>query len=496
MDTGGANAPLIYLPRTYFHTPDSIASLSICKRFVFNAAVVDLAKFCIASIKPTQMLQRIKKFLSAKDAKASKLQVIPRDHHQVSRQHISKNALKVMYRLESAGYKAYLVGGGVRDLLLDQRPKDFDVATEATPEQVNKLFKNSRIIGRRFKINHVRFGREIIEVTTFRADHSEAKKSDQSQQSESGMLLRDNVYGSMEDDARRRDLSINALYYSAKDFSIYDYHQGISDLEQGLIRMIGEPEQRYREDPVRMLRTIRFAAKLGFQIEEQTRAPIKPLANLLGDVPAARLFDEVLKLFHSGHALATFRLLEEYDILEYLFPCAQSEFLNQQQQQLIELAMANTDARLKQGKSVTPAFLYAALLWPLKEQYQLEFMSQGMPPMAAFHEAANLTISQQLRHTAIPKRFQIPMKEIWELQLRLPKRAGNRAERLLGHPRFRAAYDFLVLRAQTGEADMELAEWWHQYQFANKEGQQSMIESLQPKRNAKRKHRGNRNRKH
>lgn len=424
------------------------------------------------------MLKRIKNLLSSKDP-ASKLQIIPRDQHQVSRRNISKNALKVIYRLESAGYKAYLVGGGVRDLLLGQQPKDFDVATEATPEQVNKLFKNARIIGRRFKINHVRFGREIIEVTTFRAAHdSDSSETEHSQQSDSGMLLRDNVYGTMEEDARRRDLSINALYYCPKDFCIYDYHQGLSDLQQGLIRIIGDAEQRYREDPVRLLRSVRFAAKLGFKIEESSQAPIQSLSALLADVPPARLFDEALKLFQSGHALKSYRLLEHYGILEHLLPFAQSQQLDSHHRQMIELALANTDARLMQGKSITPAFLFAVLLWPQKERYQLEFMAQGMPPMAAFHEAAGLVISQQLGHTAIPKRFQIPMKEIWEMQLRLPKRAGNRAERLRTHPRFRAAYDFLVLRAQSGEADMEIAEWWYHYQLANKEGQESMVNNI------------------
>lgn len=437
------------------------------------------------------MLKRIKNFLSSKESSAaSELQIIPRDQHQVSRKNISKNALKVIYRLESAGYKAYLVGGGVRDLLLGKQPKDFDVATEATPEQVNKLFKNARIIGRRFKINHVRFGREIIEVTTFRAAHdSHSAKTEHSQQSDSGMLLRDNVYGTMEEDAKRRDLSINALYYSPKDFCIYDYHQGLSDLQQGLIRIIGDAEQRYREDPVRLLRSVRFAAKLGFEIETSSQEPIQPLAHLLANVPAARLFDEALKLFQSGHALKSYRLLEQYGILEHLLPFSQSQQFDVHHRHLIELALANTDARLMQGKSITPAFLYAALLWPQKERYQVELIAQGIPPMAAFHEAAGLTISQQLGHTAIPKRFQIPMKEIWEMQLRLPKRAGNRAERLRAHPRFRAAYDFLVLRAQSGEADMELAEWWYHYQLANKEGQESMVENIAQKKSPRRRNR-------
>ena len=403
--------------------------------------------------------------------------VIPRDQHPISRKQISDNALKVMYRLNNANHDAYLVGGAVRDLLLGGHPKDFDIATDATPEQVRALFSNSRIIGRRFQIVHVRFGREIIEVTTFRGHHPESddttqpktSKSAKSVKSAEGMLLRDNVYGTVEEDALRRDLTVNALYYSVKGFAVHDYCHAMDDLSNKVIRMIGEPAQRYREDPVRMLRVIRFAAKLGFQLHNDTAKPLKSMAELLYSIPSARLFDEVLKLFMSGHAVKTYQLLCEHQLFEKLFP--QSDALKQQDahaQTLIEQAFANTDSRINEGKPVTPAFIYAALLWPsVREEIKNQDL-QKMPPMAAFHEAANRVIQLQQQHTAIPKRFQIPMREIWELQLRLPKNGGNRAQKLFQHPRFRAAYDFLLLREQSGEIPSGLGDWWTEYQVQNK----------------------------
>lgn len=402
--------------------------------------------------------------------------VIPRDQHPISRKWISDGALKVMYRLNNANHDAYLVGGAVRDLLLGGHPKDFDVATDATPEQVRALFGNSRIIGRRFQIVHVRFGREIIEVTTFRGhhpegdetNHSKAGKSAKSVKSAEGMLLRDNVYGTVEEDALRRDLTINALYYSVSDFAVHDYCHGADDLSNKIIRMIGDPEQRYREDPVRMLRVIRFAAKLDFQIHGDTEKPLSSMAELLYSIPSARLFDEVLKLFMSGYALKTFSLLCEYQLFQKLFP--QSDLIrlaDTSAQTLINQAFTNTDSRINEGKPVTPAFIYAALLWPSVVEEMKNHDLQKLAPMAAFHEAANRVIQQQQQHTAIPKRFQIPMREIWELQFRLPKNAGKRAQKLHQHPRFRAAYDFLLLREQAGEIDPGLGEWWTEYQNNN-----------------------------
>jgi poly(A) polymerase len=400
---------------------------------------------------------------------------ISRDEHDVSRRGISHNALKVLYRLQNSGHEAYLVGGCVRDLQLNLAPKDFDVATDATPEQVRKLFSNSRIIGRRFRIVHVTFGREIIEVTTFRGKADEAD-SDQKQSAE-GMLLRDNVYGNLEDDARRRDFTINAMYYTAKDFSIKAYPIGMQDLANKVIRIIGDAETRYREDPVRMLRAIRFAGKLGFEIEPTTAKPISEVASLLTHIAPARLFDEVVKLLMSGNGLKTWQLMQKYQLLEPLLPQTHqilestqdsyySDFINQ--------ALTNTDARINARKAVTPAFLYAALLWPaVKEQADYN-IQMGTPEMPAWQKAMGQVLDRQVKTVAIPKRFSIPMKEIWELQLRLPKRRGLRAEQLLTHPRFRAAYDFLLLRESAGEKLDDLGKWWTDYQERNPDQRANM----------------------
>lgn len=427
------------------------------------------------------MFKWFKKSKSQSDTAGPK--VLSRDHHSISRNDISKNALKVMYRLQDAGFDAFLVGGGVRDLLLGGHPKDFDVATNATPEQVSGLFRNSRIIGRRFRIVHVLFGREVIEVTTFRGDHEPAPTQASAKQmkkhasvaSQDGMLLRDNVYGTLEEDARRRDLTINALYYTAKDFTLHDYHNGLQDLDDKLIRIIGDAETRYREDPVRMLRVLRFAAKLDFNIQEDTANPIHELAALLNNIPPARLFDEVLKLFLSGQALKTFELMREYGVFGQLFPTterciAQDEF----SYNLVKQALINTDIRIQQGKSITPAFLYSALLWPALQQHNQALIEQGLHPMEAMREASSITIREQVGFTAIPKRFQIPMREIWDMQHRFLKNTSKRADKLLTHPRFRAAYDFLALRAQAGQDHQELVDWWEAYQMT--EESQALIQ--------------------
>ncbi len=394
---------------------------------------------------------------------------IPRDGHPVSRKHISDNALKVMSRLSSQGFQAYLVGGAVRDLLLGGHPKDFDVATDATPEEVHGLFRNSRIIGRRFRIVHVRFGREIIEVTTFRGHHDSEEpdnsKRPAARQNDSGMLLRDNVYGSLEEDAVRRDFTVNALYYSSADFCVYDYVDGLRDIESREIRIIGDAEKRYREDPVRMLRAVRFAAKLDFEIAESTQAPIPGLAYMLEAVPAARLFDEMLKLFMAGYALPTFRLLREYQLLEHLFPATASELEEAPHAAaLIEAAMESTDERVAADKPVTPAFILAALLWPPVVQLRNALEDNGMTPQDALAEAAQSLISEQLHHIAIPRRFTTPMREIWEFQQRLQRRKGRGVVKLLGHRRFRAAYDFLLLREKAGEDLGGLGKFWTEMQ--------------------------------
>ncbi len=425
------------------------------------------------------MLKRLYNFIRP-NSQQTRRQVYSRDQHSVSRKHISSGALQVMSRLNQAGYEAYLVGGGVRDLLLEGRPKDFDIATSATPEQVKRLFRGARIIGRRFKIVHVRMGREIIETTTFRAHHSDSNKRNESSQSDSGMLLRDNVYGDIESDAARRDFTINALYYTSDGFEVHDFCNGLHDVKHRTIRMIGDPITRYREDPVRMLRAVRFAAKLGFKIETKTEQPIRHHGKLLLDISPSRLFDEMLKLFMAGSATATFQLLLDHDLLQHLFPataaCVKSDAMGLQ---LIQQTMTNTDKRIRADQRVTPAFIYAALLWPAMQAEQT-FLEQKkkMSPLQAQNQAAHKVIGDQLAHTAIPKRFTSVIREIWDLQLRLPLRRGRRAERLLEHPRFRAAYDFVLLREEVGENMDGLGLWWTQYQDADEHGRELLQQQL------------------
>ncbi len=438
----------------------------------------------------SQAVKRVKKMLGDDSDTASlDPHIIHRDHHNISRKHISDAALKVMTGLRKAGFEALLVGGGVRDLLLGGHPKDFDVATDATPEQVNKIFRSARIIGRRFKIVHVRFGREVIEVTTFRGSHETPEESrkgkrpqnQQSARSQNGMLLRDNVFGTVEEDAIRRDLTINALYYNIADFAVYDYTDGLQDLKDNVIRIIGDPETRYREDPVRMLRVIRFAAKLDFSIEKNTAAPIKQLASSLNDIPAARMFDEVLKLFMSGYGPPTYQLLQSFDLFRPLFPQTQQCLDDAGARTLLLQALENTDKRIQQGKPVTPAFIFAALLWPAVKKRQQQLTQQGMPELPAIHQASQEIASRQQQYTAIPKRFGMPMREIWEIQWRLPRRAGRRAEQLFENRRFRAAYDFLLLREQAGEETGNLGKWWTDYQNCSPDQREAMANALQEK---------------
>ncbi len=404
------------------------------------------------------------------------LRIIPRDEHPVSRQHFSDAALKVLYRLHNAGHEAFLVGGCIRDSLLGRMPKDFDVATDATPEQVRELFRNSRIIGRRFRIVHVRFGREVIEVTTFRGKPSDDHGDHIAQQSDDGMLLRDNVWGNIEEDAIRRDFTINALYYNIADFSIHDFAGGVQDIEDRTLRLIGDPATRYREDPVRMLRAVRFAAKLDFDIAPDTEAPIAELASLLLQVPPARLFDEVLKLFMSGHGVETFRLLRDYGLFAMLFPEADEAMeALPWAETVIERALASTDRRIQEERPVTPAFLFAALLWGPVQQRQQALEADGMPPIPALQAASQQVISRQLQHVSIPKRFSLPMRDIWDLQQRLTLRRGKRAFQTREHPRFRAAYDFLLVREAAGELEPGLGDWWTAFQDADEHEQRRLL---------------------
>jgi len=398
--------------------------------------------------------------------------IIPRSEHRISRADISENALKVLYRLKDGGYQAYLVGGGVRDLLLGREPKDFDVATNATPEQVRKVFRNCRLIGRRFRLAHVHFGREIVEVATFRGD-GQAEDTDTAgeRRIHNGMIVRDNRYGTREEDALRRDFSINGLYYNIADFSVIDYAGGLEDLRAGRLRLIGQdPEQRYREDPVRMLRAVRFACKLGFTIDPSCERPLFELGHLLRDIPPARLFEEVLKLLQTGLSLCAFEKLRHYRLFAQLFP-ATDALLDHQDHHFpitfVSRGLENTDRRIREEKPVTPAFLFAVLLWePVRRRFT-DLLGKDTADNEAMLLAVGDTFVRQRSLVAIPKRFALPMREIWSLQPRLERREGKRPHRLSAHPRFRAAYDFLLLRAEAGEVDSELADWWTRFQAAN-----------------------------
>jgi poly(A) polymerase len=392
----------------------------------------------------------------------------------ISRSLISDNALKVLGRLRASGYQAYLVGGCVRDLLLGREPKDFDVVTDAHPEEVRAVFRNCRLIGRRFRLAHVHFGEEIVEVATFR---SQASEGGPGHVHENGRILRDNVYGSIEEDAFRRDFTVNALYYNIADFSVVDYVGGMDDHKAGVLRLIGHPEQRYREDPVRMLRAVRFAVKLGFSIHPECAEPIYPLAGLLREIPPARLYEEVLKLFMSGYALQTFEQLRHYRLFGMLFP--ETERCLAQEQEGFPLtflarALDNTDQRVLAGKPVTPYFLFAALLWEPTRARAQELIALGKNQSIAYQEASGEVIARQARHTSLPRTVGLPARELWILQPRFEHTTGSRPFRLLSHPKFRAAYDLLVLRAETGEAEIGLAEWWTQFQAASEAEQKAM----------------------
>ncbi len=407
------------------------------------------------------------------------LHVIPRDQHTISRKDISPNALRVLYRLRESGFGAYLVGGAVRDLLVGGRPKDFDVATDATPEQVKQLFRNCRLIGRRFRLAHVVFGREIIEVATFRANSDDGSGD---REVENGMLVRDNVYGSIEDDAVRRDFTCNALYYAIEDFSVRDYTGGFEDVLARRMKLIGDPEQRYREDPVRMLRAVRLAAKLRFEIEPATAEPIPRLAGLLNEAAPARLFEEVLKLFLSGHGVASFEGLERYGLLAVLFPESAAALKSNRsgalRRVLIE-GLRNTDERVANEEPVSPAFLFALLLWPAFCRNLIALQRQGLAPEEAQRRAADRVTLHQLTTIALPRRFSLPMQEIWLLQSRFGSRQRKRVFRTLAHPRFRAAFDFLALRQAGSDEHQEDIAFWREAQQQKGPELESALEAAQ-----------------
>jgi poly(A) polymerase len=412
--------------------------------------------------------------------------IVPRDEHPISRANISSQALKVLYRLKEAGYQAFLVGGAVRDLLLGLSPKDFDVATNAHPDQVKQLFRNCRLIGRRFHLAHIRFGYEIIEVATFRAAHTPIDEDNSVDEGghrvldAGGRILRDNLYGSIEEDVWRRDFTANALYYNIEDFSVWDYVGGVRDAQARVLRLIGDPQTRYREDPVRMLRAVRFAAKLNFQIEARTAEPIGRLAGMLDGVPPARLFDEINKLFLVGSAFRSFVMLEQYHLLEHLFPdlaAALAHFgRDSSAAKVLQLGLKGTDERVREDKSVTPMFLFAVLLWPVIRRLYERATPEAGAEIEALVMACEQATARQQGRIAVPKRFTLPMREMIALQPRFERREGRRVLRVLDHPRFRAAYDFLLLRAAAGEVAQELADWWTQIQSASAEERLKMVE--------------------
>ncbi|MBL1142946.1 MAG: polynucleotide adenylyltransferase PcnB [Proteobacteria bacterium] len=419
--------------------------------------------------------------------------IITRDQHNVSRTSISESALKVLYRLKNADYKAYLVGGGVRDILLGREPKDFDVVTDAKPEQIRELFRNCRLIGRRFRLAHVRFGDEIIEVSTFRAPHHVSDEG--AGHVEGGRIIRDNVYGDIDDDVWRRDFTINALFYNIKDFSIVDYVGGVKDLEAGQLKLIGNPSQRYIEDPVRMLRAVRFAVKLGLRIHPEAEDPISQHADLLEGIPPARLFEEMLKLFMGGCALQTFEMLRHYNLFKYLFPQTDSLLDTHEKNYphtFIMQALKNTDQRLNEGNTVTPAFLIAAFLWEPMRTLADDHIANGLSEMEAVQLAGDTVISKQIPSLSMPRRFTQMARDIWSLQVRL-KRTKKRSFRVLMHPKFRAAYDFLLLRTQAGEPLQELVDYWTKEQLEEPLAGKDKIKSGYHKPRSRRRPRSRRN---
>lgn len=436
------------------------------------------------------IIKLIKKLLkrSRNEPKPHAEHVIPRKEHCISKTDLDPNVLKVLNRLDSAKFQAFLVGGSVRDLLLRKSPKDFDVATNAKPQEIRNLFRNARIIGRRFKLVHILFQRDIIEVATFRAKDSAEEAIDQ-KTNERGMLVRDNVYGTLEEDAFRRDFTINSLYYNMHDASILDLTGGVKDIKNRLVRMIGDPVLRYQEDPVRMLRAVRFCAKLHFQLAPETAAPIPGLAHLITHVSSSRLFDEMTKLYQCGEAESAQRLLSQQSLFPQLFPWTQAEIDKNQQpvNAFLGIALESTDARIRDDKPVTPAFIFAVLLWFPMLSEAAKLQEKGIDPLPALDQAMSFIIAEQNRIVCVPKRFTQIMREIWLLQFRLDKRHGERAFHLLEHPRFRAAYDFMALRALAGDAPLELAQWWTNFQDSDDEQRHAMVTALKPPPSKKRK---------
>ncbi len=404
--------------------------------------------------------------------------------HKIDKSLISQAALKTCEGLQNAGFQAFIVGGAVRDLLMNVKPKDFDVATDATPEEVYKVFRRSRIIGRRFRLVHVLWGQETIEVSTFRGHH---QSEGDAQTNDSGRIIRDNIFGNLTEDAARRDFTANALYYNPANEEVLDFHNGVADLKSNLLRMIGDPTTRYQEDPVRMLRAVRLSAKLGLKIEKNTEAPIQKLADLLQDVPPSRLFDEMLKLFLSGHAVESISALRAQHLHHGLLPLLDVVLEQPLGERFVMLALNNTDARIKIGKSSNPSFLFATLLWHEMLVAWDKYKAQGEHLIPAMYMAMDEVIGVQAQKMAIHNRFTATMKEIWAMQPRFEQRAGKRPYGLLTHPRYRAGYDFLLLRCESGEIDSELGEWWTEFADADVETRAAMLlPDTTPKKRRKR----------
>ena len=462
----------------------------------------------------------IKKFIRRvlQFGSGSELRTVPKEQHGIGREAISPGARKVCEVLHAQGHQAYVVGGAVRDLLLGLRPKDFDVASDAYPEEVHKIFRRSRLIGKRFKLVHVMFGEETVEVSTFRArtpaetekpggdrlperdrvvdEHGRSRSHERDHVvDEHGRVVRDNIYGTREDDAIRRDFTINALYYDPASETLLDYHNGLRDLQRKSVRIIGDARARYREDPLRMLRAVRFAAKAGFAIDERTRKPIRELAHLLGNVPPSRVYEEMQKLLLSGHAATGLRELRSEALHHGLLPLLDVIFEQPMGERFVTLALEQTDSRVRSGKSVSPAFLFAALLWHEVLAAWKKAQQRGLKPIPALFEAMDAVLDIQTDKLAIPRRLTAVMKEIWALQPRFEQRSGRRPFGLLAHERFRAGFDFLVLRSGSGEAPEELAQWWEKFQQAGEAERQAMLMAPQPGERGRRRRRRRRGKK-
>jgi poly(A) polymerase len=393
----------------------------------------------------------------------------PKDH-RIDPQLLSPNAVRVTQTLQEAGFKAFVVGGAVRDLLLGIKPKDFDVATNATPEQVKRLFRRAFIIGKRFQIVHVMFGQELIEVTTFRGNSNDNAPKD-----EHGRVLRDNTFGEQHEDAERRDFTINAMYYDPASQTVLDYHHGVDDIRNKTLRMIGVPEARYREDPVRLLRVVRFAAKLNFNIDSATREPIRVMAPLVNNVPAARVFDEMIKMLMSGHALACLKQLRKEGLHHGLLPLLDVVLEQPLGEKFVTLALNNTDERVREGKPVSPGFLFASLLWHQVVEKWNAYQAAGEYPIPALHLAADDVLDAQTEKLALQRKIASDMRDIWAMQPRFERRVGKSPYKLLEHQRLRAGYDFFMLRCASGEIDQELGDWWTDFIAADGPGREALL---------------------